>query len=329
MKKLVAFVFFLILGFFLVIALFSRIEWREVWNTLRSFSLLEAFIILVLTGLFIFVGAIKWQKILRGQGVTISAYDAWKAYLASFALAFFAPMVVFGSEVFRAYTIKETHNVPFDRGLASVIIDRMLEATSYVFIVAVGILVFFAFGTTFSSTVTFGVGAVMLAVILLFVFFYARMFKSKSIVGIFMSRRKGNNVAELEDEISNFFHINNKYLWEAVSLAFLKVFVGLIRVWVLVFFLGKTFAILPGITILGMYYIALLVPIPAALGTHDALQAFTFGSFGLGVATGAAFAFVIRTLEVIFAAVGIIIFAHLGLGLIKEFIVEHFQKIFR
>jgi len=329
MKKLIAFVFFLVLGFFLVTALFSRIEWREVLNTLRSFSFFEAFVILVLTGLFLLVGAIKWQKILKAQGVDISVYATGKAYLGSFALSFFAPMIVFGGEMFRAYTIKETHKVPFDRGLASVIIDRMLEATSYVLIIAVGILIFFAFGTTFSSTITLGVGVVMLIVVLLFVFFYIRMFKSKSIVGIFMRRRKGNNVAELEDEISNFFHFNNPYLWEVVSLTFLKAFIGLLRVWVLVFFLGKTFAILPGITILGMYYIALLIPIPAALGTHDALQAFTFEAFGLGAVTGAAFAFIIRTLEVLFAVAGMVLFVHLGFGLVRGFIVEHFQKVFR
>ena len=330
MKKLIAFVFFfLVLGFFLVTALFSKIEWQEVWNTLRSFSLVEAFVILVLTGLFLYIGAIKWRKILKGQGVDISIYDAWKTYLASFSLSFFAPMVVFGAEMFRAYTIKETYKVPFDRGLASVIIDRILEATSYILIIAIGILVFFAFGTTFSSTVTLGVGGAMLVVGLLFFFFYIRMFKSKSIVGIFMSRRKGNNVAELENEISNFFHFNNPYLWEVVSLTLLKTFIGLLRVWVLVFFLGKTFAALPGITILGMYYVALLIPIPAALGTHDALQAFTFESFGLGAVTGAAFAFVIRTLELLFAVAGMALFLHLGLGLIRGFIVEHIQKVFR
>ncbi|MCH7552110.1 flippase-like domain-containing protein [Patescibacteria group bacterium] len=329
MKKLIAFVFFLILGFFLVTALFSRIEWREVWNTLRSFSLVEAFVILALTGLFLYIGAIKWRIILKGQGVDISVYDAWKAYLASFSLSFFAPMIVFGAEMFRAYTIKETHKVPFDRGLASVIIDRILEATSFVLIIFVGILVFFAFGTTFSPFVTLGVGGVMLVVVLLLLFFYVRMFKSKSIVGIFMRRRKGNNVAELEEEISNFFHFNNPYLWKVIGLTFLKAFVGLLRVWVLVFFLGKTFAILPGITILGMYYVALLIPIPAALGTHDALQAFTFGSFGLGAATGAAFAFVIRTLELIFAVIGMVLFVHLGFGLVRGFIVEHIQKVFR
>ncbi|MCH8986625.1 flippase-like domain-containing protein [Patescibacteria group bacterium] len=329
MKKLIAFVFFLVLGFFLVTALFSRIEWREVWNTLRSFSLVEAFVILALTGLFLYIGAIKWRKILKGQGVDISVYDAWKAYLASFSLTFFVPMIVFGGEMFRAYTIKETHKVPLDRGLASVIIDRMLEATSYVFIIVIGILVFFAFGTTFSPFVTFIVGGIMLVVILLLFFFYVRMFKSKSIVGIFMRKRKGNNVAELEDEISNFFHFNNPYLWEVIGLTFLKTFIGLLRVWVLVFFLGKTFAALPGITILGMYYIALLIPIPAALGTHDALQAFTFGSFGLGAVTGAAFAFVIRTLELVFAVIGMVLFVHLGFGLIRGFIVGHLQKVFR
>ena len=95
MKKLIAFVFFLVLGFFLVTALFSRIELREVWNTLRSFSLVEASVILALTGLFIYIGAIKWRIILKGQGVDISVYDAWKAYLASFSLSFFAPMIVF------------------------------------------------------------------------------------------------------------------------------------------------------------------------------------------------------------------------------------------
>jgi len=330
MKKLLVFFFFLVLGFFVVTTLFSAIDLKEVWNTLRKFSLLEAFAVFLLTAVFIYVGAVKWHKILRRQGHNIPVFQLWKIYLASFAISFFAPMVVFGAEVFRGYTLRERHDVPFAKGMATVMIDRILETTSYLVIITAGILVFFLWGNPFSLQTALIIFAALVVVGLLLAFFYLRMFKSESIVRIFIRRPTGNHIVDVEDEISRFFHWNDPAVWTALSLSFLKSGVGLVRVWVLMVFLAKTIVFLPAITVLGFYYLALLIPIPAALGSHDALQALAFQSFGLGGApVGVAFAFVIRAVEAIFALVGTVLLVHFGLGLLSNFVAEKISKRLR
>ena len=70
---------------------------------------------------------------------------------------------------------------------------------------------------------------------------------------------------------------------------------------------------------LGFYYLAISIPIPAAFGSHDALQAVSFEVFNLGAGTGAAFAIVIRTTEAFFAVFGIIFALHVGLHLANRF----------
>ena len=327
MKKLLVFLFFLTLGFFFFITLFPTIDLKEVWNTLQKLSLFEASVVFLLTAVFIYVGAVKWHTILRRQGNNIPVFQLWKIYLASFAISFFAPMVVFGAEVFRGYTLRERHDVPFAKGMATVIIDRILETTSYLVIITAGTLVFFLWGTPFSLQTGVIIAAALVVVGLLLAFFYLRMFRGESIVRIFIRHPTGNHIVDVEDEISRFFHWKDSAVWIALSLSLLKSAVGLVRVWVLMVFLSKTIVFLPAITVLGFYYLALLIPIPAALGSHDALQALAFQSFGLGGASvGVAFAFAIRAVEAIFALVGIALFVHSGLGLLTTFIAEKVSR---
>ncbi len=62
------------------------------------------------------------------------------------------------------------------------------------------------------------------------------------------------------------------------------------------------------------------VAIPAAIGSHEAVQSFIFNSLGLGASTGLAFVFIIRGVELILALVGLAMFFRLGMDLLQKFI---------
>jgi hypothetical protein len=97
-----------------------------------------------------------------------------------------------------------------------------------------------------------------------------------------------------------------------------------LRCWLLILFLGKAIGILPALSILGFYYIALFIPIPAALGTHEVIQAFSFSALGIGAGMAPVFTMIQRGSEIILAIVGLIIFLRLGIGLLQTFL---FRKI--
>jgi uncharacterized protein (TIRG00374 family) len=316
----------LILGTFgvgvaLFFVLLAGVGWQEVWASIKTFSIGEAAIAIVLTALFLFLGVVRWKKILKSQGQNIPLWDLWKMYVAGFSLLFFIPIVPFANELLRSTVLKEQHGVAFKKGVASVVIDRILEITSTLCVVVVGSAIFLFIGHSFSHSLkTMAVAGFIVLWIVFLTWLYIRLFQNKSVLRLFW---RGNGASkEIEQEICTFFSFTNIYFWQGLALSFARSFAGLLRVWAFILFLGKGVAFLPGVTILGFYYLGTLVPIPVALGLHDALQAVGFSAFGMGAGTGAAFAFLTRAIEVLFALGGLLFLFHFGFLAMGSFSLE-------
>ena len=97
-----------------------------------------------------------------------------------------------------------------------------------------------------------------------------------------------------------------------------------IRAWFLIIFLGKSIGALPVLSILGFSYLAVMIPIPTALGTHEAIQTFAFNSLGLGAHTATAFTMIIRGAELMVSLAGLVVLFRLGIVLVKN---NLFKKI--
>jgi len=316
MKRLILLLSTFLLGSVLFGLLISGIGWEEVWETLRTLSFFEISIILLLTGAFLGVGVLRWQAILKGQGYALPPMELWRTYLAGFSLMFFLPVIPFASEVFRGSQLHKQRNIPVIKSMASVIIDRIFEATSNLIVIIIGGIIFLSLGE--SALHSFKVAAVIVFIVLWFlflVFVYLRIFQRKSLASIFWRGNGKEGLHEVEHEVFQFFHVRDKSFWTGVAFSVLRSSVGLARVWAIILFFGKGLVFLPSITVLGFYYLAISIPIPAAFGSHDALQAVSFEAFNLGAGTGAAFAIVIRAAEALFAVVGLVFAIHLGFHL--------------
>ena len=99
-----------------------------------------------------------------------------------------------------------------------------------------------------------------------------------------------------------------------------------LRVWLLIEFLGQKPRFLPVLSVLGFSYLAAMVPIPTALGSHEAIQIFAFGGLGWGVSVATAFTTIIRGAELILALTGIIISFRLAILLFKNNLVNKMEK---
>ncbi len=84
---------------------------------------------------------------------------------------------------------------------------------------------------------------------------------------------------------------------------------------------------LSALSILGFTYLAVMIPIPAALGSHEVIQTFAFNSLNLGAATATAFTMIIRGAELIVAFAGIIILFRLGIFLMEDTLFRKINKI--
>tara|TARA_Y100000310_G_C20607798_1_gene776420 strand:- start:160 stop:1161 length:1002 start_codon:yes stop_codon:yes gene_type:complete len=330
MRKFLAFFAFLLLGIILFSGVIRAVGWQEVWEAAQEFWGGKGILLLVLTLLMFYLGAVRWREILRHQGYSLPFSSLLKQYFGGLSLSFFVPMVFFGSELFRSYALREFHGVPLPRAIVSVAVERLLDVTVYLLVLAVGIAFLLLSKSVLIPTpfwwVLLGVAVLGLALI----FFYLKSHRKESIVRIFFPRLNGNNgFLEMEQEVLRFFRLRNRAFWEGLFLSFAKVSFALLRTFVLAGLLGKFIGFLPAVTITGFTLLSLLIPIPGQLGSHEALQVLVFQSLGLQGHTGAALAFLVRAAELVIALGGLIFFLRIGASLVRRLLLSRFDQIFQ
>lgn len=326
MKKILLLLISFLIGIALFVWVLRMVGWQEIKNVFLNFTGWQGLIILGLTVLMALVGTWRWKEILKREGTNISFKSLLNPYLAGFAVMFLAPVLLWGGEIFRSYILKERNSIPWSKGMASVIIDRILEWTANLTVIFFGGLIFLfmiGFPPVKLGIIFTGLFLIFLAAIS---FFYFKCIKKESIVAFFI-RNNHKQPLETEKEIFKFFQPQKTAMWKAFILSFLKSAIMCFRVWLLILFLGKSITILPALSILGFSYLAVMIPIPTALGSHEAIQTFAFNSLGLGISAATAFTMIIRGVELIIALVGVIILFRLGIILIKKAFFKKIERI--
>ena len=330
MKKFLLFLISLLIGIGLFFWIIKTVGWQEIKNAFLVFTGWQGMAIFGLTLLMILIGNWKWKEILKGGGTNISFLNLLRTYLASFSIRFLAPIILVGAELFQGYALKERNSVPWSKGMASVIIDRILEWTANLVVIFFGVLIFLLMIGLPPMKLIIIFGGVFLFFIGGISYFYLNTFRRKSMAKFLLkilglkNFNQANSILETEKEIFNFFKPKKKSMWRGFGLSFLRAATMYLRTWLLILFLGKEISALPVLSILGFTNLAVMIPIPTALGSHEAIQTFAFNSLGLGLPTATAFTMIIRGAELIIALVGIIILYRLGIGLIRNTL---FKKI--
>jgi len=324
MKNFFLFLASLLIGIALFFWVSRMVGWEGVKKALSLFTGWEGLIILGLTAVMATLGTWKWKEILKGGGTDVPFKSLVSPYLAGFAVMFLAPILVWGGEIFRTYTLRERNSVPWSKGMASVIIDRILEWTANLTVIILGGLFFLLFIGLPSSNLFIIFGGVFLIFLSGLSFFYFKSIKRESIVSFFV---RNDKPLETEKEIFNFFKGDKKAVWKSFVLSFLRAGAMYIRAWFLIIFLGKSIGALPALSILGFSYLAVMIPIPTALGTHEAIQTFAFNSLGLGAHTATAFTMIIRGAELTVALAGVAILFRLGIILVKNNLLKKLSSL--
>ena len=330
MRKLFLVLISFLIGVILFIWIGEVVGWQEVKKAFLVFTGWQGLAILGLTILMAIVGTWKWREILRGGGITVSFFDLFRPYLAGFSVMFLAPILFWAGEIFRGYVLKEKNSIPWSKGMASIIIDRILEWTANLVVVFFGGIFFLLMIGLPPKDLGMIFGGVFLFCAAGITFFYFKSFKRESMAKAFLkifNQKLDSQPLEIEKEIFIFFKLKKKEMWRGFGLSFLRAGIMLLRTWLLILFLGKSISALPALSILGFTYLAVMIPIPTALGSHEVIQTFAFNSLGLGMGTATAFTMIIRGAELILAFYGIIILFRLGLELLKNTLLKKAEKI--
>lgn len=329
MRKFSLFLFSFFLGTVLFVWIGQTVGWHEIKNSFLVFTGWQGLTIFGLTLLIMMIGNWKWKEILKGEGIDISFFNLFKTFLAGFSIRFLAPIILVGAELFQGYVLKERNLIPWSKGMASVIIDRILEWTVNMLVIFFGALAFLLIIGMPSMELMIIFSGVFLFFSLLIFFFYFKALKKESIFRAFtkiFNQRTESQPLETEKEIFNFFRLKNKSMWKSFALSFLRAGVMLLRTWLLIIFLSKSIGFFSSLSVLGFTYLAIMIPIPTALGIHELIQTFVFNSLDLGLPTATAFTMIIRGAELLIAIAGIIILSRLGVILLKKALFKKLNK---
>jgi uncharacterized protein (TIRG00374 family) len=335
MKKFFLFFISLLIGLGLFCWIASHIGWGEIKSAFRQFSVQAGLLILFLTILSALVRSLRWKTILNSQELNIPFLKVFEYYLSGLSVNFFFPMVIFGGEIFRGYDLKEKYSFPWSKSIASVLIDRILEITIYTLTAILGIIFFIIKIPHLAAKIFLAIFLGTLLFLVLISFFYFKIFKKESIILALMRKLNLKNsngtdtMVEVEKEIFRYFRPKREAMWEGFALSLLHEIILLGRTGLLILFLGKEISVLSAISIVAFSSLAMLIPIPADLGFHDAVQSFIFESLGLGANTGMAFVFIIRIVELIVALLGAVFFFRFGIQVLASLIFKKITKLIK
>lgn len=319
MKKILLFLLALLLG----TALFSWTihsigGWRSFLNIFSLFTGWSGLFILAITFLEMLVGVWKWQIILKSQGIGMRFKDLASGYFGDFFLTYLIPTLFFSGETFRGYLLKKKNpSLSWGKALSSGVLDRILDASIMLVAVIFGVLYFLYNIGLPPQKISIFLGIILFLFIAAIASFYFKCFKResiiKSILNIFriQALKEDNAVLEIERESFAFFH-NRKYFSEVIVVSILRNILLWLRHWFLVMFLGGAINLLGALSILGFSYLGTLIPIPANLGSYDAIQAFVFASLKMPSGMGTVFSMIIRGAEIIMCLAGVLALLRVG-----------------
>ena len=324
MKRIALFFISIFVGIILFIGVIWKVGVKEVYATIAKFTLVELIVILFFALAQFLVQIWRWQLILKTRGHKISFKKLFIAKLVGFSVSYVTPTVFLGGEPVRAYVLNKETNTKFSEGLASIVIDKILDFSYTIPFIIFGV-VYVLIKFTLPLKIIFGLIFALLIVTTFMFLFYVRTYtKKRSFIALvnllqlhrikFIERIKGK-IIKFEDIIIHFFREHKKIFWYGMVLSLLGGAFAVTQFWLILIFLGVKINLLQMIVIAAIINLIFLLPIPAALGSQETTQALLFSLFAFGAHFGVVFTLISRFVDLLKVGFGIGFLSHFGIKL--------------
>ncbi len=284
-------------------------------------------------GLFFFISicidltlALRWWVILKYHGHYVP-YPIMLAYrMMGYAVSYITPSARVGGEAVRALMLKR-HGISSADAFSSVILDKALELTAYIFFGAIGaVMVLLTFKVP-KLTYVLMVVAFALTVYLEYKFFSKLKSPDKLFLGIGKKWRllKYNwgkklfaKLDEIEESMSAFLNYSMKGFLIAILMSGFLWLLMFAEYWVIMQMLGHPTSLVH-IFLIGVFLgISLMIPVPAALGVMEGGQGSLFKMLGKEASLGVAFSLMIRARDLVRLFVGFWFLSHYGVSFLGK-----------
>ena len=270
----------------------SRVPLADAFSAIRGLDTTAIVVLVSLNALALLVFGLKWWIVLRGLGQKIGLFETSLYRLAGFGFAYFTPGPRVGGEPVQVILAERRSGVPRDAAIASVALDRMLDASMNLgFLLAAALYLLEGGGALFIS--------ILLAVPLGYMLALARGHRPLAeLVGREIVRSS-------EDQAGCFCRERTGHLMLAVLAGLASLSMMLTEYWLMSFYLGTPLSFRQLVIGLAAARIAYFLFLPAGLGVLEARQVMAVRSLGLPVALGVSLSLVIRFRDVLVAAFGL------------------------
>ncbi len=258
----------------------------------------------------------RWWAILRAQGYRAPLLGLLPIRMAAFSVSYLTPGSHLGGEPLQGLLASRRYAVPLPTAAASIVLERGIEVLVNSAAVALGVLVIAALGWLPGRTawVLAAAASVLLAAPAAYglALWNGRRPIAWAVEHISAFKRFGwtavaRGVGQAETQVAEFLRHQPAGL--AAALAFSAAsWAGLVgEFWLMLHFLGLRLGPVEMLGSLAAARLAILIPVPGALGALEASQIAAISLAGLRPADGAALALLIRGRDVAFAVAGLAI----------------------
>ena len=310
--------------------------WKNILGFYKNFNgwLLLAYFCIICTIYTLLTW--RWTVILRSRGHKVPFHKLFIYRIIGQAINFFTPGPRVGGEPTQASLLGK-HNVEFTEGLSTIMIDKIIDTTTCGVLFIIGaVLVSMKYALPHAADVYLMIGGI---IFLLFIglFYYQMLHDKHFFLHIFrflrMNNTKNETLNKIEKKIEDIEIIMIQFYKHDKKTFVYTLFITLLT-WAVMFLEYKTATTLLGLNLgfIQLFFVitfiglAILFPIPMAVGVLEAGQVSAFGMIGLAGSGGVALAFLVRMKDFIWAIVGLILMAMFGFDVKKTIKKKYKEK---
>jgi len=291
------------------------LDWRSVWSVLTGLTTVQIGVLAAVNlGIVLLLGT-RWWLILRGLGAPIGLLRAAGYRLVAFGVSYFTPGPHFGGEPLQVALAVRRDGVRTGTAAAAVILDRLIEMSANFAFLGAGVYALIAEGLVTGRAASAGLFAA--AGLLGFpVFYLAALAAGRRPIGALAQRLPGLDRKAFLKELQALIDAaeaqaealirGRKNVFVLAVLLSAVIWAALILEFALAIrFLGLDFNLQQVIGVIAAARLAILLPVPAGLGSLEAALVLVSQALGEPAAVGVGLSMLVRVRDTGFALAGL------------------------
>ncbi|PIR57677.1 MAG: hypothetical protein COU71_02855 [Parcubacteria group bacterium CG10_big_fil_rev_8_21_14_0_10_38_31] len=267
------------IGIFIFIFILFKVNARESLYIIKGSNIFLIILALLVGTLPIFLRNLRWQKLLKSEGIIINFLETLLVY---FNAIFWGSITPGKIGEFSKIIYLTKRGSPWGKATASVIFDRLFDITTIIILGALGVFIFF--GGLKKLTHIFLIMSVILLAFILTMYFNKNFIKKilKKIIKK-VSTRKNHNITE--EEVDNLFNSFNKPTLILLSGTMISIFAWILyflQIYILAKSIGIEITFILTSAIIAIITALNLIPITiSGIGTRDVALILLFSQIGI------------------------------------------------